>query len=112
MSKEETGEVTPQSETPAVAEVPEVNSVPPVVPAAPVATSITEIEEYEAKKADRQLKHWVIKLVVGTVAAMFSLVCAAVIYSTVVKGGNGTDPSMIKVFLDTLLEMMKVMKTN
>lgn len=88
---------------------------PPAAPAlsvVPAITTVDDFEKYEAAKANRQLRHWVIKVIVGVVAAMFSLVCAAFIYSSVVKSPNGnTDPSVIKAFLDTLLEMFKIMKT-
>ena len=86
----------------------------PEVPAAPVVTAaptIADISKYEAEKEARQLKTWVIKLIVGVVALMFAFICAAFIYASVVKPtGENTDPSVIKAFLDTLLEMFKVMK--
>lgn len=83
----------------------------PVLPVVPAVPTVDDIGKYEEAKANRQLKHWVIKVIVGVVALMFSLICAAFIYSSVVKSPNGnTDPSVIKAFLDTLLEMFKIMK--
>lgn len=103
MSDEETAAAVPPPhvETPAA----------PAIPVVPSAPTVADIGKYEAEKADRQLKHWVIKVIVGVVAFMFSLVCAAFIYSSVVKSPTGnSDPSVIKAFLDTLLEMFKIMK--
>lgn len=87
--------------------------VAPAVPIVPSTPTVADIGKYEAEKADRQLKHWVIKVIVSVVALMFSVACSAFIYMSVVKGPNsGADASVIKTFLDTLLEMFKIMKTS
>lgn len=98
-------------QTAAVVPVPPEPPAAPAIPVVPLPPTVADIGKYEAEKADRQLKHWVIKVIVGVVALMFSLICSAFIYSSVVKAPNGnTDPSVIKSFLDTLLEMFKIMK--
>lgn len=94
------------ADLPAAPPVPSV-PVPPVV----VPPTVAEFAEYEAKKADRQLKHWVIKMIVIVVAVTFSLLMAGIIWTNVVKAPNGqADTTMVKQFLDTLLEMLKLMK--
>lgn len=100
----------------AVPEVPETPSVPtvsaPPVPTPPVVPpTVAQIEEYEAKKAERQLRHWVIKTIVIVIAFAFSLLVAGLIWANVVKAPAGqADTTMLKQFLDTLLEMFKLMK--
>lgn len=82
-------------------------SAPPV----PVPPTVAEIGEYEDKKANRQLRHWVIKVIVIVVAVAFSLLVAGLIWKNVVKAPAGqADTTMLKQFLDTLLEMLKLMK--
>ena len=101
---------TPPPEVPEPPAVPTVTAPP--VPVAPVVTpTVAQIEEYEAKKAERQLRHWVIKTIVIVIAVAFSFLAAAMIWTNVVKAPNGqADTTMLKQFLDTLLEMFKLMK--
>jgi hypothetical protein len=103
----------PEVHTPEAPEVPTVPEViAPPVPTTPViAPTVAQIEEYEAKKAERQLKHWVIKTIVIVIAVAFSCLVAALIWTNVVKAPSGqADTTMLKQFLDTLLEMFKLMK--
>lgn len=105
-------EDTVKPEAPELPEAPE-TPVSPTPPVAPQPPSIDQIEEYEEKKANRQMRHWFIKVMTVTVAGTFSLFMAGLIYTMLVKNGqNGDTTSIVKSFLETILEMFKIMKNG
>jgi len=70
--------------------------------------SIDELIKYEDHKDNRQLKNWVIKMFVFVIAMSFLVVCTGFVW--VSSAHLIADSRVIKEFLETMTEIMKMFK--
>lgn len=71
---------------------------------------VCNLEDHEAKREERRLRHWVIKVCVLTMAAVFVATVVSMLWAFLVRGDaiNGT---IIESFLKAATEIIKFMNT-
>lgn len=71
--------------------------------------AIEEQHRHEIEIEDRRFRNWIMKMLVSCFCTVVILMVGGMIYSTYVKGNN-TSESTLKAFMETVTEILRVLK--